>query len=150
MVVHRFIIEGEPVATITADTGISRSTLYAWIKAAQNEPAELNFTLKNFRILETKIKRILETKIKRFEEIVKILQRINCTVNAPLNEKLSALEELYSQYYDALQVLRGTFYNHIFRNKRDNTWYVKRREELRIRIQQILLKSGQSSFFCNL
>lgn len=142
MVVHRFIIEGEPVATITADTGISRSTLYAWIKAAQNEPAELDFTLKNFRILETKIK--------RFEEIVKILQRINCTVNAPLNEKLSALEELYSQYYDALQVLRGTFYNHIFRNKRDNTWYVKRREELRIRIQQILLKSGQSSFFRNL
>lgn len=140
MAIHRFIIDGESVATITADTGISRSTLYAWIKAARNEPDELNFTLKNFRMLETKINRL--------EGLVEILQRVNCTVNAPLSEKLPALEELYSQYSvhmlcDALQVPRGTFYNYIFRNKRDNTWYAKRREELRIRIQEIYDESNQ-------
>lgn len=44
---------------------------------------------------------------------------------------------------DALKVPRGTFYNYIFRNKRDNTWYAKRREELRIRIQQIYDESKQ-------
>ncbi len=38
---------------------------------------------------------------------------------------------------DALKVPRDTFYNYIFRNKRDNTWYSKRREEFRIRIQEI-------------
>ena len=128
--VERFLVGGESVATIAADTGISRSTLYAWIKSAQIEPVTLDFTLKNFRMLEAKVKRL--------EGIVEILQIANCTANAPLNEKLQALEELHGQYNvhilcDALKVPRGTFYNYIFRNKRDNTWYAKRREELRIR-----------------
>lgn len=138
--VERFLVDGESVATIAADTGISRSTLYAWIKSAQIEPGMLEFTRKNFRMLEAKVKRL--------EGIVEILQIANCTANAPLNEKLQALEELHGQYNvhilcDALKVPRGTFYNYIFRNKRDNTWYAKRREELRIRIQQIYDESKQ-------
>ena len=138
--VERFLVGGESVATIAADTGISRSTLYAWIKSAQIEPGMLEFTRKNFRMLEAKVKRL--------EGIVEILQIANCTANAPLNEKLQALEELHGQYNvyilcDALKVPRGTFYNYIFRNKRDNTWYAKRREEFRIRIQQIYDESKQ-------
>lgn len=138
--VERFLVGGESVATIAADTGISRSTLYAWIKSAQIEPGMVEFTRKNFRMLEAKVKRL--------EGIVEILQIANCTANAPLNEKLQALEELHGQYNvhmlcDALKVPRGTFYNYIFRNKRDNTWYAKRREELRIRIQQIYDESKQ-------
>lgn len=138
--VNRFLINRESVSGISADTGISRSTLYAWIKSTQVGPAMLDFTLKNFGMLEAKAKRL--------EGIIEILQIANCTANAPLNEKLQALEELYGQYNvhmfcDALQVSRGTFYNYIFRNKRDNTWYAKRREELRIRIQQIYDESKQ-------
>lgn len=49
-VVERFLVGGESVSTIAADTGISRSTLYAWIKSAQIEPVTLDFTLKNFRM----------------------------------------------------------------------------------------------------
>ena len=78
--VERFLVGGESVATIAADTGISRSTLYAWIKSAQIEPGMLEFTRKNFRMLEAKVKRL--------EGIVEILQIVNCTANAPLNEKL--------------------------------------------------------------
>lgn len=44
---------------------------------------------------------------------------------------------------EALDVSRGTFYNHIFRNKRDNVWYLKRREELREKIQQVFDESKQ-------
>ena len=44
---------------------------------------------------------------------------------------------------EAMDVSRGTFYNHIFRNKRDNTWYAKRREELRLQIQEIYDDSKQ-------
>ena len=84
--VERFLVGGESVATIAADTGISRSTLYAWIKSAQIEPGMVEFTRKNFRMLEAKVKRL--------EGIVEILQIANCTANAPLNEKLQALEEL--------------------------------------------------------
>ena len=88
--VERFLVGGESVATIAADTGISRSTLYAWIKSAQIEPGMVEFTRKNFRMLEAKVKRL--------EGIVEILQIANCTANAPLNEKLQALEELHGQY----------------------------------------------------
>ena len=111
--VNRFLVNSESVAEISADTGISRSTLYTWIKSAQTDPALLEFTLKNFRMLEAKTKRL--------EGIVEILQIVNCTANAPLNKKLQALEELHGRYNvhmlcDALKVARGTFYNYIFRN----------------------------------
>ena len=94
--VERFLVGGESVATIAADTGISRSTLYAWIKSAQIEPGMLEFTRKNFRMLEAKVKRL--------EGIVEILQIANCTANAPLNEKLQALEELHGQYNVYIQL----------------------------------------------
>lgn len=63
-------------------------------------------------------------------------------MNDPLKVKLDALEELYGKYSvhmlcDALKVSRGTFYNNILRNKRDNSWYSKQREIHRVRIQQI-------------
>lgn len=38
---------------------------------------------------------------------------------------------------------RGTFYNHIFRNKRDNTWYAKHREILREEIKRVYEESNQ-------
>ena len=43
----------------------------------------------------------------------------------------------------ALDIARGTYYNHILRNKRDNTWYAKRREELRIKIQEVFDENHQ-------
>ena len=46
---------------------------------------------------------------------------------------------------EALEVSLGTFYNYILRNKRDNAWYAKRREELRIQIQQVYDDSNQIS-----
>ena len=50
-----------------------------------------------------------------------------------LKDKLNELEKLYGQYSvhvlcDALDIPRGTFYNHIKRNKRDDTYYAKHRE----------------------
>lgn len=44
---------------------------------------------------------------------------------------------------EAFEVSRGIFYNHILRNKRDNTYYSKRREELRIKIQKVYDESKQ-------
>lgn len=65
-----------------------------------------------------------------------------------LEIKLPILEELYGQYSvhmicEALEVPRGTFYNHILRNERDNTWHSKHKEELRVKIQQIYDDSNQ-------
>lgn len=140
-VIERYA-NGESVSDIVIDFQIPRSTIYSWIKENQNsnngKKKEVN--LKNFRALEKKVAHL--------EGIVEILQSIDCTTNSPLNIKLAALEDLYGQYSvhmicDALKVPRGTFYNHIFRNKRDNTWYAKRREEFRIRIQEIYDDNNQ-------
>ena len=55
---------------------------------------------------------------------------------------------LYGQYSvhmicEALNVSPGTFYNHILRNKRDNTYHSKRREELRLKIRDVYNESNQ-------
>lgn len=123
---------GESVISLVNDTGIPRSSIYAWIKQeAKAHNASKKVSVRNFRLLENKVARL--------EGMIEILQNVSCRVNDPLDIKLYALEELYGQYSvhilcEALKVPRGTFYNHILRNKRDNTWYAKRREEHRLKI----------------
>lgn len=85
---------------------------------------------------------MLERKISRLESIIEIIKKANCRPNDPLELKLPALESLQNQYSvhllcEALDVPRGTFYNYVFRGKHTHTWYATRREEFRIKIQQI-------------
>lgn len=142
IIVERHITGGESVAAIVADTNIPRSTLYLWIKQYYEKTLGKKEWSPSYQI------RFLENKVKRLEEIITILKTVNCSVKDPLKIKLQALEELYGQYSvhvlcDALEVSRGTFYNFMFRNKRDNTWYDKHREELRQKIQEIYDESNQ-------
>lgn len=44
---------------------------------------------------------------------------------------------------DALNVDRGTFYNHLLRNKKQDTWYVHRKEELSVLVQKLYDESHQ-------
>ena len=131
---------GESVSLLVEEFGIPRSTVYLWIKhAADSSSNKKEISVKNFRNLENKVVHL--------KRIIEILKRVDCTVNDPLEVKLPALEALYGQYSvhmlcDALEVPRGTFYNYMFRSKRDNTWYSERREELRVRIQQIYDESN--------
>ena len=129
---------GNPVAEIAKSLSIARSTVYKWVKDQRDVPHDITKS----NLLQ------LENKVKRLEGIIEILQGVNCTVSSPLNEKLDALEQLYGKYSvhmlcEALNVPRGTFYNFILRNKRDNTWYSKRQEELRIKIQEIYDENNQ-------
>lgn len=141
LAVKRYL-SGERAMAITTEMGISRSALYLWIKQfreVQNENA-------NF-ISIVAYKR-LQGKVKRLEEIIQIYKTLNCNYNSSLKEKLYALEELYGQHSvhilcEALDVSRGTFYNHILRNKKQNTVYVQRKEELREKIQKIYDDSNQ-------
>lgn len=134
-IINRFST-GESVNVLSKSAGIPRSTIYAWIKKDRDNTKHKNpeISLKNLKALETKVMRL--------EGIISILKTVNCTVQAPLGVRLTEIEKLYGQYSvhmlcDALCVDRGTFYNHIKRNKRDHTWYAKRKEDLRIKIQQI-------------
>lgn len=63
------------------------------------------------------------------------MKSVDYTVSAPLQDELKTLETLYEQFSvhtlcDALEVPKGTFYNHILRNKKENKSYQFRRTEL--------------------
>ena len=140
--IDRFI-SGESAAAILADIGIPKSTFYNRVRIYQEEQAELNrktVDIRNFHLLENKVARL--------ETIIEILKSASCTPKSPLKQRLYAAEQLYGKYNihvicDALDIPRGTFYNHVLRNKKDNTWYAKRREELRLQIQEIYDESNQ-------
>ena len=140
--IDRFI-SGESAAAILTDIGIPKSTFYNWVRIYQEEQAELNrktVDIRNFHLLENKVARL--------ETIIEILKSASCTPKSPLKQRLYAAEQLYGKYNihvicDAFDIPRGTFYNHVLRNKKDNTWYAKRREELRLQIQEIYDESNQ-------
>lgn len=132
---------GESVADLVRDTQIPRSTIYAWIK-------EKTAGASNTKPVSPKDFRFLENKVARLQGIIEIMKKAGCTAHDPLEVKLPALEALQGQYSvhmlcEALDVPRGTYYNYILRNKRTNTWYAKRREELRLEIQRIYDDSRQ-------
>lgn len=134
------IAEGETITDLSRNLGISRSTIYKWIKENSQAQAVIPISVREYKLLQSRLERA--------NKIIEILQSVNCTVQSPLQIRLAAMEELYEKYEvrvlsDALQVPRGTFYNHIWRNKRDDTWYSKRKEELRQKIQQIYDDSKQ-------
>lgn len=127
---------GRSVADLVKDFAIPRSTIYHWLKQEETSisasPEEI--PIRSYQLLKQKVERL--------SGIIQILKSVDCTANSPLQEKLDNLERLYGQYSvhmlcEALDVPRGTFYNHILRNKRDNSWFAKRKENLRIQIQQI-------------
>lgn len=130
----------QPICCITELTGASRSTVYRIVKGYErNGNSDAN---------SQKYVAKLETKVRRLEQKLEVIKRAGCSPNAPLREKLVALETLYGKYSvhllcETMDVSRGTFYNHILRNKRDNTWYAKQREILRVEIKRVYDESNQ-------
>lgn len=142
-ILERYISKSESPTSIIKSVGISKSTFYKWLSDYRTEQAEAKrkgLTLRNFNLLEAKVKRL--------EGIIEIIKKANVLPNAPLKQKLYAAEKLSGEYSvhmicDALDIARGTYYNHMFRNKKDNTWYAKRREALRIQIQEVFDENSQ-------
>lgn len=136
-------ISGETVSAICMETGISKSTLYTWIK--QYQPTKTRCG----RVITPKDYDSLLRRCEKQEQLILVLKTADCLPSAPLQEKLLALERLYGQFSvhvlcDALDVSRGTFYNHIKCNKRSNSNYAKHREELKVLIQQVFEESRQT------
>ncbi len=142
-ILDRYISKSESPTSIIKSVGSSKSTFYKWLSDYKREQAEAKrkgLTLRSFNLLEAKVKRL--------EGIIEIIKKANVLPNAPLQQKLYVAEKLSGEYSvhmicDALDIARGTYYNHVLRNKRDNTWYAKRREELRIKIQEIFDETRQ-------
>lgn len=130
--------KGTPVTELVKQFGVARSTIYFWIKKYKDMPQanpESYFNIKKRHVIEMQQQ-------ERYKSICEILQKVDCTVSDDLRTKLYALEQLHGQYKvrhlcEALQVNRGTFYNHILRNKKHNSFLILRKEKLQQAIQEI-------------
>ena len=141
-IIARYAINNEKVSSILADTGIPKSTFYGWLEEDRKASAcnISYFSATNFHKLRNHALHM--------ERVISVLKEANCSPNAPLREKLSEMERLYSKYSvhvlcDAMNVSRGTLYNHMRRRKGDNAWFVRMREELKPLIQEVYDESEQ-------
>ena len=132
---------GQSVALLSVEHDIPRSTIYFWIKRYQKlkSTTGADISYQDYHNLKRKLNKL--------EEKLKVIKASECSLSAPLQEKLKALEGLYGQYSvhvlcEALDVSRGTFYNHIFRRKKV-TYYDIRREEIREQVKLIFDESKQ-------
>ena len=134
---------GKTVDEICQEHQISRSTFYSWIQAYQSVESK-----NNSRTVTPKDFDSLLRHCEKQEQIIAVLKSIPAIANATTKERLAVLEPFYGQFSvhvlcEALDVPRGTFYNHSKQNKRDNSSYAKHREELRTAIQEIFEESRQ-------
>lgn len=134
---------GKTISELASENRISRSTIYIWIKEAQTKedikPIPVN--LRTFHDLKVRCHRL--------EIIIEILKSAPCCVSAPLRERLEAIQEMSSTYNvnilcDALNVAKGTYYNHIKRNKKENTLHAQKIKELTPIIEEIYHSSKQT------
>ena len=139
-VVNRYL-NGETISKIANDSGISRTTVYAWIK-------DYNATFNkgkapNFRYLHD-----LPQKCERQRLIIDILHRSPVAPSAPLSKRYDVIKALSSEYNvnvlcEALNVAKGSYYNHLLRNKNGATIAVKKQSEMVPIIEQIFHENNE-------
>ena len=124
---------GESIMSIHNSTGISRTTLYDWINdynSSQKKPINMADYNK------------LKMHCEKLERMVAILKSAGCTVDAPLKTRYEVIKNMSDTYNvsslcAALDVAKGSYYNHILRNKNENTIYEQRKAELTPVIEEI-------------
>ena len=132
---------GSKVTEIITQTGLPRSTVYYWIR---------NYAPKELPLLNLRDYHFLKQKCERQEKIIAILKTAPCAVTSPLQERLTAIEKMVNDEYnvntlcEALDVAKGTYYNHTLRNKREENQNAQRRQELFPIIEQIYHESNQT------
>ena len=131
---------GEPISSISVDTGIAKSTLYTWSKSGEKKKKNKALNMTNYRILKQRCETL--------EKMVEILQLSPCAVSAPLHERYQVIKDLSDHYSvnllcQTLKVAKGSYYNHILRNANENTSYMRKRKELTPIIEQIFHETNQ-------
>lgn len=135
---------GEKIKDLSQELHIAQSTIYRWRKEYRTiEARKRSYTPAEFDALSRRLK-----KAEHELEVIRLSKYIS---EVPLHKKLSTLTELYRkpnnpysvhELCDALEVARGTFYNHIFR-KADRSKYEDEQVELMLKVQQIFDDSKQ-------
>lgn len=138
-IVKRYL-NGETAIQLAKELNIARNTIYLWIRREQKSTSK-KIQLRDFSRLKKQYERLLR--------MIHILQTAPCSASAPLREKLNAIVLMSKDYNvnilcEALKVAKGTYYNHIFRNKKENSVYAKHKAELKPIIEDIFHNSRQT------
>lgn len=143
-------LDGESIASIAADMGIPRSTLYSWIAEAREAREEENHKKSEQLALDPRSYYKQKEHIEKLEGMLEVLRAVFDVSEMPLDKRLKVLEEFYhSGKYsvrlmcEVLEVPRGTFYNYINRGLKGNTQAAKRRKAMKARIRDIYYDSNQ-------
>ncbi len=136
--------KGESIKALSQELHISQSTLYQWRKEYCSIKApNRTYTPKEFDAISRRLQKL--------EHHMEIIRQTGYLSSVPLQKKLATLEELYSrpdnpysvhELCDALNVSRGTFYNHIFR-RADRSKYQEEQAQLMLKVKQIFDDSEQ-------
>jgi len=141
--IKRSVIEcfskGETVLQISKATGISRPTIYSWVKECENK-SEHKVNMGDYRKLQSHCKKL--------ENMITILKTCGCAVYEPLRKKYEVISDLSDKYSvatlcDALDVPKGSYYNYLLRNKNENTINADRRKKFREIIEEIYFDSKE-------
>jgi len=130
---------GQTIALISKETGISRGTIYSWLKQSKKEKLK-PINMHTFNLMKQKCERLTQ--------MVEILKTAPCTVNSPRIEKYEAIKELSSKYSisllcEAFDVPKGSYFNYLLRNKNGNTLAAQKREELKPIIETIFHNNNE-------
>ena len=140
--VVQFYKDGRPVSEISKELQIPFGTVYRWIDEYRSCISnDLDFTPAKFKALSRQLERA--------NHLLRIIQLSTLIDEAPLRKRLEILAGIYEnetysvhELCDALNVARGTFYNHIFR-RANRTEYLKKQTELMLLVQQIFDENDQ-------
>lgn len=140
--VVRHYEQGKSIKSISQELHLAQSTIYRWVKELCS--------------IETPVRKYTPTGFdklfrhaKKLEHELEIIHRTGLITEIPLQKKLALLEGIYHEgkysvyeLCEALNVARGTFYNHIFR-RADRSGREREQAELILKIQQIFDDSAQ-------
>lgn len=134
------IRNGLPIAEASQRYHIAPSTLYRWMK--EYRQTDTDFSIADYTTLRRKNQRL--------DHILQIVRLSAIIEEVPLQKRLAILTQLHERFEqysihelcDALNVSRGTFYNHISR-KADRTKHMEEQQILMLQVRQIFDDSKQ-------
>lgn len=139
-IISRYL-SGNSVTKLSAEYHIARSTIYEWIKeSAECEKQERKVNMRDFLDLKQRCE--------QQELMIEILQNAPCTVNAPLAERYEYILNSSEKYSinllcKTMKVAKGSYYNHVLRNKKENKQFEEKKRELTPVIEKIFNDSKQ-------
>ena len=131
---------GVSITSIHKSTGVARSTLYNWVNEFRPRAGDKPLNRGDYNKLKSHCEKL--------ENIICILKTCGCSVDAPLRQRYEVIKDLSSAYSittlcNALNVPKGSYYNHILRNKNDDSLAAQRIRALTPVVEEIYNESKQ-------